>query len=57
MKCSYCGERLPEGDTTVNDIPNVFLHNKQQDEILALHAECLKPLIEGLRYAETLVTN
>lgn len=52
MNCSYCAEPLPEDDQSV---PNIYLENKVQKPILALHAECIRSVIEGLRYAERLV--
>lgn len=57
MNCSYCDRPLPEGDTTIDDMPNVFLYNLQRDRILALHAECIRHVIEGLQIGERSITN
>lgn len=57
MDCSYCGRALPEGDSSIDDMPNIFLYNKQHQRILALHAECIRSVIEGLQCGERSITN
>ena len=55
MECSYCCQPLPEDDESV---PNVRLENKPRTGVfLALHAECIKEVQDGLELCRKLVTN
>lgn len=54
MDCSYCSAKLSDDEASV---PNIFLENKAQRLMLALHPECIKPVIERLRFAERMVVN
>jgi hypothetical protein len=57
MDCSFCCKPLPEGDSTVEDMPNVFVYNKHSETMLQLHAECVDTVIAGLHVGHTLVVN
>lgn len=57
MNCSYCQRPLPEGNDTVDDMPNVFIYGKQHQPMLALYAECIQEVRRGLVLGEKLVTN
>lgn len=54
--CTFCGEALDQ-NVVGEPMPAVHLHNRQGSIILSLHAECIKTVIAGLRYCESLVVH
>lgn len=54
MDCSYCTLPLPDD---AQSISHIIMHNKKHAPFLYLHAECIREVLEGLKYSESLVVH
>lgn len=65
MNCSYCCDPLPEESAEADKLPLgskditscLHLEDKQGNEFLHLHGECVREVVKGLQFGERLVMN